>query len=218
MAFPTLNRRQFAGSIALPIMLGPWSKALAGTDSQRNALFQAFCIAFPLFEFARTGWVAAAPSVSRVQHRYNQMVVQARLSDERSRTVTTPNRDTLYATARLDLSNGPALVEIPSVNDRYFSVALMNAFTDNFAYFGTRGTGGRGVHALIAGPGWRGEPPSGTVLVRAETSDVWLLARAHAPDPADPAGALATLQKIAITQAHEPLLLPVAPTRSDDVL
>jgi len=217
MTFPTFNRRQFVGSLAVPFVLGSCKKALAANGSQHDALFQAFCVAFPLFEFARTGWAAAAPSAGRVQHRYNQMVVQARLSDERSRTVTTPNRDTLYATARLDLSNGPALVEIPSVNDRYFSVALMNAFTDNFAYFGTRGTGGRGVHALIAGPDWRGEPPSGTVLVRSETSDVWLLARAHVPDPADPTGALATLQKIAITQAHEPLLLPVAPTRSDDI-
>ncbi len=217
MAFPPFNRRQFAGSLALPVVLGPWTKALAEAGSQHDPLFQAFCIAFPLFEFARTGWVAAAPSAGRVQHRYNQMVVQARLSDERSRTVTTPNRDTLYATARLDLSNGPALVEIPSVNERYFSVALMNAFTDNFAYFGTRGTGGRGVHALIAGPDWRGEPPPGTALVRSETSDVWLLARAHVPDPADPSGAIATLRKIAITHAPKPLLLPVAPTHSDDV-
>jgi len=217
MAFPTFNRRQFAASMALPAMMAPWAKAWAGTGTQHDALFQAYCVAFPLFEFARTGWAAAGPSASRAQHRYNQMVVQPMLSDERSRTVTTPNRDTLYATARLDLSHGPALVQIPSVTDRYFSVALMNAFTDNFAYFGTRATGGQGVRALVAGPDWRGETPSGAVLIRSETRDVWLLARAHVPDPADQTGALAVLRQIVIAEASEPALLPVAPTRSDDL-
>lgn len=216
MAFPAFSRRQFTASLALPVAL-PSLNGYALSHLDLDEVYQAYCVAFPVFEFARTGWAAAAPSALRVEHRYNRMVYQQKLSDERNRTVTTPNRDTLYATARLDVSNGPVLVQIPSITDRYFSVAFMNAFTDNFAYFGTRATGGRGGLALVAGPDWQGRTPAGTTLIRSETRDVWLLARAHVAGPADQTAALEAIGQIVIAEAPEPVLLPAVPTHSGDV-
>jgi hypothetical protein len=46
---------------------------------------------------------------------------------------------------------------------------------------------------------------------------VWLLARGHVPDPADPSGALAALRQIGIARSCEPQFLPVPPTHSEDV-
>ena len=43
--------------------------------------------------------------------------------------------------------------------DRYRVMQFVDAWTNNFAYLGTRATGnGEGLY-LLAGPGWTGEVP-----------------------------------------------------------
>ena len=50
--------------------------------------------------------------------------------------MTTPNNDTLYSTTQLDLSAGPVTITVPASGDRYLSLALMDAYTNNFAILG----------------------------------------------------------------------------------
>ena len=54
--------------------------------------------------------------------------------------------------------------------DRYFSVQLIDYYTQNFDYIGTRTTGNGGGTFLLAGPGWKGKAPKGIDKVfRSET-------------------------------------------------
>jgi hypothetical protein len=146
-------------------------------------LRDAFLSAFPIYEMARTRQqtrgTADAPGIQPA----NFLAHRPTLSDASSRGVTTPNNDTLYSSAWLDLADGPVLLTIPDIGDRYHSVALMDARSDNFAVLGTRGKD-RG-RVLIAGPDWKGEVPPATRLVRATTNDVWMLQRTLVTSAAD---------------------------------
>ncbi len=57
----------------------------------------------------------------------------------------------------MDLSAGPVRLTVPAFGTRYYSVAFLDAYTNAFAYVGTRTTGGEGGAILIAGPDWRGD-------------------------------------------------------------
>lgn len=147
---------------------------------------EAYFFCFPILKFARTTWNSAAPRAGRAEHRFNRVLHRRNLADHTARAVTTPNCDTFYSSAHLDLSNGPVLASLPTLRDRYFSVAFMNAYTDNFGYVGTRATsGGEGGLTLIAGPTWQGRAPVGSRVLRSTTNDVWMLARIFASGPSD---------------------------------
>jgi hypothetical protein len=54
------------------------------------------------------------------------------------------------------------VVTVPVIEKkRYFSVLLMDIYTFNFAYIGSRTTGNDGGSYLIVGPGWKGTTPKG---------------------------------------------------------
>lgn len=92
------------------------------------------------------------------------------------RAVVRPNFDTLYSVAWLDLGAGPLVLTLPRT-DRYHVFQMMDGWSEVFAAPGTRMTDGRGGMSLVAGPGWRGEVPSGMELIRSPTDTVWIIGR-----------------------------------------
>lgn len=211
-----LSRRLLLGSLAAAAY-GPLSGCAHPDTSALGPYVAGYYYAFPIFEFARTHWNAAAPNPQRPAHRYNMVLHRRTLTDHTGRNVTTPNNDTVYSSARLDLTNGPVLAEFPTLHDRYFSISFMNAFTDNFAYIGTRSSNGNGGRALIVGPAWQGETPANARLIRSQTDDVWMLTRIVVDGPDDLAAANAAQDQVRIVEAPEPTLLPVAPRAEPDL-
>jgi hypothetical protein len=145
-----------------------------------------------LREAAREAWLYALPLIevattrSRGQALGHSMGVFAhiqRLANHRHRAVTTPNNDTLYSTAQVDLSAGPVTITLPASGDRYLSLALMDAYTNNFAILGTRTTGPDGGRFRLIGP--READANATNVVRAPTDHVWVLARILVDGPHD---------------------------------
>ncbi|MGL4648559.1 MAG: DUF1254 domain-containing protein [Caldilineaceae bacterium] len=81
---------------------------------------------------------------------------------------TSPNVDTLYGATFLLLDRqGPVVLSVPPIPERYYSVALLDAYFNNFAIVSPRTCGNDGGHYLIVPPGWAGEAPEGirSVLV-----------------------------------------------------
>lgn len=143
----------------------------------RTAAREAWLYALPLIEVANTR--------ARGQALGHQMGVFAHvrsLANHRHRAVTTPNNDTLYSTAQVDLSGGPVTITLPTTGDRYFSLALMDAYSNNFAVLGTRTVGGEGSVVRLVGPT---EAADGPDVVRAPTNHVWALARILVDGPHD---------------------------------
>jgi hypothetical protein len=147
----------------------------------------------------------------------------SRLSGPRDRWVTTPNNDTLYSTAFIDLSAGPVELDIPALPDRYHSVAVMDARTDNWLILGTRDDyrlGARTVR-IAFGDGALGQsPPVGPGAVatyRSPTRTVWLLVRVLVEGPDDLQAARAAQRQFVLrqaardTQPSEAVPLPAVP-------
>ncbi len=179
-----------------------------------QALRRAFQYAFPVYEMMRT----RALTVTRAQafgvSGINRLFPRKTLSDATSRDVTTPNNDTLYASAWLDLTNGPVTLTIPDLPGRYNSAALMNLFTDNVAILGTR-TGGGGKFTIV-GPGFAGTAPEGTTLVRIDTNDAWLLVRVYVAGVEDLAAAGTAIDGFKLDGGATPVPVVAVPTPQPD--
>jgi hypothetical protein len=99
--------------------------------------------------------------------------------------IVSPNQDTFYSVAALDLRNGPVVLTVPDVTDRYWTYQFLDAWTNSFHYVGTRTTGGSGGTFVIAPPGWNGDVPAGAELVSSPTPRAFLLGRYVVGDEAD---------------------------------
>jgi hypothetical protein len=84
---------------------------------------------------------------------------------------------TLYSGAVLDLSKGPEVLSVPSMSGRYYDIELVDTRGDDFAYVGTRATGGQAGNFLISGPGWQGTVPSGVTQISSPDNKVLLIGR-----------------------------------------
>jgi hypothetical protein len=110
---------------------------------------------------------------------FNQIHNEARVFTPQDRTVPTPNSDTPYSMAYLDLRAEPIVLTIPPIEkNRYFSVQLVDLYTFNFDYIGSRTTGNDGGDYLLTGPNWSGEVDSAfKKVIRAQTEFVLAIYR-----------------------------------------
>lgn len=91
--------------------------------------------------------------------------------------VVSPNVDTIYSIAWLDLKRDPVVLNVPDTNDRYYVMQLLDAWTNSFTSIGRRTTGTDAGKFAIVGPDWKGILPSGINEVKAPTNTVWILGR-----------------------------------------
>jgi hypothetical protein len=118
---------------------------------------------------------------------YNQIASFARVFTPDDTVVQTPNSDTPYSFAGLDLRVEPVVLTVPPVDKpRYFSVQLIDLYTYNFDYIGSRATGSDGGSFLVVGPGWTGQKPEGVKkIIRAETHLALAIYRTQLFNPKD---------------------------------
>jgi hypothetical protein len=65
----------------------------------------------------------------------------------------------LYSAAWYDVSKEPLVVTVPDAGKRYYSVQLMEMYSDIFGYIGLRATGNKAGSYAVVGPGWKGTLP-----------------------------------------------------------
>jgi hypothetical protein len=88
------------------------------------------------------------------------------------------NHDTLPTVAWLDLAQGPQVLHVPDMANRYYSVQFTDpAKNINFAYVGKRTTGTAAGDYLVSGPGWKGGVPPGTVQIASPNNAVLVIGR-----------------------------------------
>lgn len=153
----------------------------------------AYLYTLPLIEMAavRTRLIAGGGAQNALYGRRN-------LADHTSRGVTSPNNDTLYSSAWLDLSQGPLTVTLPALGKRYLSLQLMDMYTNSFAVLGTRTTGSEAGAFTIVGP-TDALGADARNVVRSPTPRVWALARVLVDGPADLDAARAVQSAIVLT-------------------
>jgi hypothetical protein len=178
-----------AGAAALPLMPGLAEAAgsLSATEARALAA-QAYVYGFPLVDLYRIIWGYFADTGGPAYKTPpNTLFNSANVYTPEDTTVQTPNSDTPYSFALLDLRAEPWVITLPAIEaSRYYSVQLVDMYTYNTAYLGTRTTGNGGGNFLIAGPSWNGTVPAGiTSVVKADTDLFLALYRTQLFDAAD---------------------------------
>ena len=148
----------------------------------------AFIYAYPMVDsyrilFAYFLW----PNNPEYKGPLNTLLGAARLFTPADKTIQTPNADTPYCVVGADLRAEPLVLTVPPIDsERYYSIQLIDAYTHNFEYVGTRTTGNGGGKYLLVGPNWTGQTPAGiTAVIRSETSLALALYRTQLFDSDD---------------------------------
>jgi hypothetical protein len=149
---------------------------------------EAYTYGFPLVETYKTLYKQAIDKTSPdYKAPLNQLGHSRTVATPADKFVVTPNSDTPYSFAWLDLRAEPMVITLPKIApDRYYSVQLIDLYTHNFGYLGTRSFGNEGGDFLIVGPGWRGEKPAGIrAVIPCETQILYALFRTQLFNPDD---------------------------------
>ncbi|MCK1715176.1 MULTISPECIES: DUF1254 domain-containing protein [unclassified Bradyrhizobium] len=171
----TITRRGFVGGVALlPALDFAAAHAQAGVSpaEARAIAKEAYIYGFPIvdnYRIQHAYWVDKA--TPEYKGPWNEIWNSARLYTPADTAIQTPNSDTLYSFMGADLRSEPLVLTVPPMEkERYFSVQLIDYYTFNFDYIGTRTSGNGGGSFLLAGPAWKGEMPKGIEKVfRCET-------------------------------------------------
>jgi hypothetical protein len=146
---------------------------------------EAYIYAFPIVLLDATAKTSTnTEQATRQKAPVNQLIHVGQLSDANSKTVVTPNADTIYSSSFLDLS-GDAVVFHKPASDRFLSVEMMDAYTNCIAVMGTGGDTQDARTYLITGPNFNGGVPVGLTQIKMPTNNGWMLIRTLINDEND---------------------------------
>lgn len=186
-----LNKTAPAALIGAMFLLlgGPSVAAISATAEQtRSIAKQAYLYGFPVVEMYKTLYTQAVDQAGdNFKAPFNRIGNTAQVFTPKDTAFVTPNSDTPYSFAWLDLRAEPQVLTLPAIEkQRYYSVQLIDLYTQNFDYLGTRSTGNKGGHYLIAGPDWQGPQPANIDRVlHSESNIVYALYRTQLFDEQD---------------------------------
>ncbi|NIB39246.1 DUF1254 domain-containing protein [Pseudomaricurvus alkylphenolicus] len=125
--------------------------------------------------------------------QFNEIVHVRMLSTPSLKLGITPNNDTMYSSCFYQLKDEPLVLTVPDIQDRYYSVQVVDGNLSNAAYIGTRATHARpGKYALV-GPDWQGELPKGMTRIDVPTNEGFFALRILV-DGAEDTGTVMALQ------------------------
>jgi hypothetical protein len=168
--------------------VGAQDSFTATPEEARGIAKEAYLYGFPVVEMYKTLYTQAIDKKSpNFKAPLNQIGNTAKAFTAKDTAFVTPNADTPYSFVWMDLRAEPVVLTLPPIEEhRYYSVQLIDAYTQNFAYLGTRSTGNNGGHFMIAGPNWQGQQPvEMDRLVRSESNIAYALYRTQLFDEKD---------------------------------
>jgi hypothetical protein len=118
---------------------------------------------------------------------FNQIWNDSQTFTPKDTAIPTPNSDTPYSMLQADLRAEPIVICVPAVDKkRYYSVQLVDLYSFNYGYIGSRATGSEAGCYLVAGPRWQGEKPPGIAKAfRSETEFSFIIFRTQLFNPGD---------------------------------
>lgn len=141
---------------------------------------EVYLYGYPVVEMYKTLYAQAVETTGPdFKAPFNKIGNTAKVFTPQDTAFITPNSDTPYSFVWLDLRAEPVVLTLPPIEkDRYYSVQLIDLYTHNLGYLGTRTTGNKGGKFLIAGPDWKGEKPANIdKIIRTETNIAYALYR-----------------------------------------
>lgn len=153
--------RLLLASLSILMSTGAWADFTATPTEARAIAKEAYLYGYPVVEMYKTLYTQAVDKGgANYKAPFNHIGNTAQVFTPRDTAFVTPNSDTPYSFVWMDLRKEPLVLTLPKIEDnRYYSVQLIDLYTQNIAYLGTRSTGNNGGHYMIAGPEWKGQQP-----------------------------------------------------------
>jgi hypothetical protein len=146
----------------------------AFAQDQAATIRDAYIYTYPMVKNYLTMYqYAVEKDGSQYKGPFNEIASVARVYTPEDTAIITPNSDTPYSFIVFDLRAEPVVVTMPAIEtNRYYSLQLIDLYTNNVDYVGTRVDGNGGGDFLITGPGWKGDVPAG--IQRVIEMPTWL--------------------------------------------
>lgn len=157
------------------------------TEEVARIADDAYVFFFPMLMGYRYGYATFLnPELPSYRGAPNDIYGEAVTLDHTFHDVITPNADTPYSMALLDLRAEPVVLEVPAISDRYYVMQFEDLYGTNVHFVGSRATGSGAGTYLAVGPQWDDELPSGmTDVLRFETDLVFIIGRTQLLGPDD---------------------------------
>ena len=175
--------------LAIVLALNITNRAADVTPNEARAIAkEAYIYGFPLVDNYRIQYGYFVDTKNpEYKTTWNKIHNVPRVYTPADTAIQTPNSDTPYSFVGMDLRAEPIVLTVPPIEkERYFSIQLIDAYTFNFDYIGSRATGNEGGSYMVAGPNWKGETPKGVKKVfPSETEFVFAVYRTQLFKPDD---------------------------------
>jgi hypothetical protein len=196
----------FVCSLIILLLLVPFTTAISTNDEDYQAVendsytigVQAYIYGLASVMMQRTeNLIVTTPGMGHAP--VNQMGYYTHLVNASFTDVVTPNADTLYNTAFLELGKEPIVLHVPDSNGRYYVQQMLDAYTNTFNSVGQRTTGTVEGDLAIVGPGWNSSLPTGLQVIKSPTNTVWIIGRILVKGESDLPNVMALQKQFTLT-------------------
>ena len=164
---------------------------------------------YPTLEAYRSMYSQSLAYSKQFTARLNKFYHAQTLTTPDLTVVVSPNVDTLYSYAWLDLRAEPIVLSSPEIYNqdgvtrRYYSWQMVDLYTYNFANVGAPTIGNDAQQFLIARQEWEGCVPPGMTLLKSKTDYVFLFGRVRVYDDEDAKWVTVNIQPYFTLTGHE---------------
>lgn len=200
-----LSHLKLAAAVAVATLFAPVAYAQDVTPEEARAIArEAYTYGYPLVDNYIISYAYYVDETSpNFKAPWNHLKNINRVFTPADTAVQTPNSDTPYSWAGLDLRAEPIVLSLPEIEkDRYYDVQMWDAYNYIIGYAGSRTTGNDAGNIMIVGPGWTGETPESIKKVYTSDTDFGVLViRTQLFNPAD----ITNVEKIQAEYKMQPL-------------
>ena len=196
--FASIGKANEVGELQLPNVQSTLSAPAKTLEVDHEQLayvlgVQAYIYGYPLVVMEQTKEKMLITRAPINQFYYSQTLASPEFQD-----IVTPNSNTLYFTAWLDLSKGPVVLHVPeNKSGRYYTVQMLDAYTNTFQNVSNRSARGKEGAYAVVGPVWKGNVTA--QKINTPTNTVWLIGRIEVDDREDLARAVAFERQFTLT-------------------
>jgi len=148
--------------------------------------------------------IAAGDRRNEEQKASNLFIHNHEMANDKWRAVARSNIDTLFSSAWIDLSEGPATITFPPAGDRYYMFQMLDMWTDTYAVVGTRTIGQNGGTVTLVGPAQAQSHRSSSreIVIQCPTPTTWIIGRSYAQNGPDLQAAIQFVDAIVGDSEH----------------
>jgi hypothetical protein len=106
----------------------------------------------------------------------NQVAMLTNYVSPGETSIADPNQDVVYGLGYLSLEKEPVVIQVPDFGDRFWTIPVYDARTDQISELGLQ-YGTKPGFYMVVGPNWKGDIPPGIAGVVRSSTDFLLPCR-----------------------------------------